>query len=603
MKSAKFLLSFVFICVMLTSFCLADGINYVNIKPTHPDSAYLDEFVKGDGLNTDSFGSYGEREFQFTYESTAPGVFTVGCRQMLRGTEEYSYRIQVYENGEWKDVRLAAYKYGDDYKVYSPTTSSGGTTATVIFYPGKQYRIYVDDKNFTIHDEYVVHFYRDPTLNDSRLDNYQTDLSSATRTSKNVEKNNPSSLETGVRVAETEESGGSGQLLTYTGEKTTALPQDGEVNILEEAFTSLFLKIGDFFVKILSDVIGENVTIASLVYNRVATINPNFWSPVSDSNILGIKIKEIINGWYTFFRGIAIVFYIIALLAIGIHIIYNSTGAGVQKAKELLTEWVKGILVLFFMPIVMKYIFEINDALVALLAQDSGTNIRYGSSFNDGTNWSAEAIEFRSPLYVSKYTGSVSYGSDEANVNYIKKVGEYEKNFDIMRIMRAYAGVTHKLGYVFIWYVTIGQLVVFIVIYYKRFFMITFLIGVFPIICMFNAISLWQGGKGRQMETWLTEYLSNVFLQFIHAIIYTIITGVCFGIVKDAITGGNSSAVANWLIIIVSINFIPEGEKILKKIFSAISSGSTSGGVSDSSKGIRSAINNGRSHIRKIMGR
>ena len=607
MKSTKFWLNFVFICVMLASFNKSFAINYQYIKPE--DTSKLDQGVTGDGLNLDSFGIYGEdysKPFEFTYTGSTPSVFTVAFQRIegKNAQTEVSYRIQVYEDGAWKDLRLVAYKDGENYRVYSPTSSDGGTTATVMLSPGKKYRVTGEGASkYNQSYEFKLSFYRNPAYNDPKVENYQTDLNAAMRTSTSVSSNDKRNLESSMRLAETSESGGTGVLISYSGQTMTQkITGNKKPNIFEKALVSLFLTIGDFFVKILSDIIGEDVTVASLVYNRVAVVNPNFWGPTSDSNILGAKVKDIINGWYMFFRGVALTFYVIALLAIGVHVIYNSTGAGVQKAKELFYEWCKGLLILFCMPILMKYILMLNESLVALLAEDSGTNIKYGSSFNDGSNWSAEAIEFRSPLYVSKYTGSVSYGSAEANLSYIKKVGEYEKNFDIMRIMRAYAGVTYKLGYVFIWYVTIGQLVVFVVLYFKRFFMITFLIGVFPIICTFHAISLWQGGKGRQVSTWLSEFLSNVFIQFIHAIIYTIITGVCLDIIRETVVGGTSSSVANWLIMIVAINFIPEGEKILKKIFSALSSGNTAGGVGESSQGIKKAFQNGKNHVKKIMG-
>ena len=84
--------------------------------------------------------------------------------------------------------------------------------------------------------------------------------------------------------------------------------------------------------------------------------------------------------------------------------------------------------------------------------------------------------------------------------------------------------------------------------------MIAFLIAVFPVVSLFNAISIIKGKKGPQFSTWLKEFLTNVFTQFIHALIYTIITGIIVSIIKDNLTV--SGGALNWIIVIVSIKRI-----------------------------------------------
>jgi hypothetical protein len=280
----------------------------------------------------------------------------------------------------------------------------------------------------------------------------------------------------------------------------------------------------------------------------------------------------------------------LAFLGVGIYTLYNSTGAGMEKAKSMLLDWIKGILILFFIPYVMKYILDLNDALINLLINNKASFLEQGTSFDDGSKWSVRALDFRSPKYVSRRTGYVQYASSEYNESYASELTTYENNFDLMRIMRAYTGVTYSLGYCFLWYVCIAQLLTFIFIYIKRFFMIALLIAIFPVTCIFNAISILRGQKGMQMNTWIKEFVTNVFTQFIHAVVYSIITGVCVDLIRTMLKGNTSSATMNWLVMLVAINFIPAGEKILKNLLSALASGSSSTGIAEGAKGIKGAV-------------
>ncbi len=617
MKKARFITNFVIFCIILSSFTISYGaLNTGNISIVSEDETKLyryevdptgtptvDPVTSANGdLNT--FGIEGEylnddQGIRFTVNN--PGAYTIDLAR-YSPESEVPYVVQVKENGVWKEVRLLAHKDGDEYILYSPTSSSGGKTATIWLDANKEYRVV--SKNAVTSALYKFVLYRDPGINDESVQLYRSDINASVRTNGSDKSSNLESIPDGTRAKEIPPEG---KIVSYTGETVPLMwvnPNDKSFGrIFEQQFVKLLLLIGDYAVSLLGDIFGEDVTVSKLVYNRIKLVNPNFFDKEATNTILDIKLRDIINDWYMFFRGLALVFYIIAFLMIGIHVLYNSTGAGMEKAKSMLLDWVKGILILFAIPIFMKLVFQVNDVLVMMLANENGTFLTQGKSFTDGTIWSADAITFRSPKYISKRTGFVQYGSDEVNQSYAERLEEYEKNYDLMKIMRAYAGVTQKLGFCFLWYVCIAQLITFIFIYVRRFFMLAFLISVFPITCIFNAISIMRGSKGMQMNTWIKEYISNVFVQFIHAIIYSIITGVCMGLIIDALQAHQSTATLNWLVMLIAINFIPEGEKILKKLLASLSSGSTGIGASDGSSKIKSAFKNGAGHLRQLAGK
>ena len=617
MKIARFIVNFVILSIILSSFSISFGaLNTGNVSVTEEDEKKLYRYEvnekgepvvdpvtsKNGDLNT--FGVEGEhlndnQGLHFTVNN--PGAYTIDLAR-YSPESELRYTVQVKENGVWKEIRLLAHKEGEGYSLYSPTSSNGGKTITVWLDENREYRVVAKDAVTSALYKFLL--YRDPGINGESNQLFRSDINASVRSSGAEKSANLETIPLGTRASSIPEGGKLSSFIGDTvplewvkaGAKTLG-------SLFEQRFVDLLLLIGDYAVNLLGDIFGEDVTISKLIYNRIKLVNPNFFDAGATNTILDIKLKDIVNDWYMFFRGLAIVFYIVAFLMIGVHVIYHSTGNGLEKAKSMVLDWVKGILILFAIPIFMKLIFKINDALIMMLADENGTYLTQGRSFTDGTLWSADAITFRSPKYISKRTGFVQYGSDEVNQSYAERLAEFEKNYDIMKIMRAYAGVTRKLGFCFLWYICIAQLISFIFIYVRRFFMIAFLISVFPITCIFNAISIMRGTKGMQMNTWIKEFMSNVFLQFIHAIIYSIITGVCMGLIIDSLQSQQSTATLNWLVMLISINFIPEGEKILKKLLASLSSGSTSIGASDGSQRVKGAVKNGINHFRQIVGR
>lgn len=340
-----------------------------------------------------------------------------------------------------------------------------------------------------------------------------------------------------------------------------------EANIFEGALSDLLIEIGDFFVNLMNKVVGEKVTMQNVVFNQVSSLDPNFFNKdLAVVNETTALVREKVNEWYSFFMMLAIVAYLVVLLVIGIKIAVGSTASGLEKAKELATKWLVGVLILFLFPsLVLKNAFKVNEAIVKMISDQHGGNNQVGTAIgNTEGEWANEEIEFRSPEYVSRFTGKSSLGGEDMNLIYQKALDSYRSGADMTRIMRAYAGITRKLIYVIIWYVLLTQLIVLIVLYYKRYFTIAFLIVIFPLVAMYYIIEIARGKNGQVFSEWSKEILVNIFIQTIHAIVYAIIASVAISRVQADIASGSDAM--NWLLIIVAVNFITEGEKIVRKL-------------------------------------
>ncbi|MBR3281063.1 MAG: hypothetical protein IKI57_04405 [Clostridia bacterium] len=543
MKNIKGIKSIIMFFIILSLFCF--NISYADTPTVSKDA--LSETI--------SSGS----SYSFRCEET--GVYQV----YLMDGADYCENWSLTCGGQ--DVRLAAIGMQDSdgehyYEVISPLGTSSSTLVYVVLQKGKTYTVTGSGSgNLNLTAVYNGKY----SIEEFKQSEYSSRIVTDKSTTSTEPGGNLESVGDGLDIPSD----------ARVSVKRTVIPQKTD-DEFQAAFARLLIAVGDFMMKLLSDIFGDNVTVSNLIFNNVKSVNPNFFKEENVSmGIGGVEIKETVQGWYERFRGIAIAIYMIVIFSIGIRVLLNSTAQGITQARELFVEWLKGFLYLLFMPYMIYFLFEINDSLIQMVLDAiNGNSYITGSALTDGTEWSAEAVEFRSPEYVSKYTGMMGYGTDDSNNYYIKKVNDYATNFDLIRIARAYAGATQRISYVFIWYVLIGQLLTFIYIYYKRYFMILFFIAIFPIICIFQAVGIMKDGKARAVSGWLGELISNIFTQFIHAIVYTIVTSIVVDVLYDGIVNGE---LINWIIIIVAINFVPKGEEIVRKILRALSSGSAEG--------------------------
>ena len=587
MKKAKWKFGFVFICIILSFFSLC---SFAVAKAAIDNPSEV-------GINGASANVKNTNSWTFTCRKT--GVYAV---KLVDGDGENGEDWCITTGGQY--VRLACYQTQDDttgetfYQVYSPISSVGDTSCKVLLFEGQSYTV-KSNKSSGLNTIMVSY-----DTSDNKLDYKQSKFSSYARTKVNNEDDPEAGIEPSRQEYEPKKNADDEEPVYKYSEPKGIQPIAGA---FQKSLVKLLLGLGDYVVKLISDLVGDQLTITNLIFNRVDSVNPNFYMKDADGNstnqgLASAIIQEAITKWYTFFRRIAMLIYLIAILGIGIRVILNSTAKGIQTARELFVEWLKGFLYLILMPWGIYLLFSINEILVAELCDASDTtDYMAGSSFNDGVEWSVEDIEYRSPAYVSKYTGIRGFGTDSANSYYIKNVKNYAANFDLMRIVRAYAGATYLLSYTIIWYILIGQLLTFIYIYYKRYFMISFFIGIFPVMCIFQAIGIIKDGKSTAVSGWLGELVSNIFTQFIHALIYTIITALCVDLLYSSLTNnqGGSAKLVNWIIIIVAINFVPEGEKIVRSILKAIGSGSTAEGLGDG--GLKKGINAVRTGAKRII--
>ena len=354
-------------------------------------------------------------------------------------------------------------------------------------------------------------------------------------------------------------------------------------NIWQATVAELNLAIGDFIENLITKVVGQKITMQNLIFNEVDAVNANFFDSTVNGTSVHKTIRDAVNNWYGVFQTLAVTFYTATVLVVGIKILLSDSVLSSANWKDVSIKWVTGLVLLFTFKYIMRYSFDINEMFIKMI-RDNFTSKGYATGTNVGDKGEFDDVvyEFRSPEYRSKYSGVLSYGGEELNQAYVKKLTDYGNTADMMRIMRAYAGVTKRIIFVIIWFILLFQLILLLVKYYKRYFVLALLITMFPLVMIQYLIDLIKGQNSRGFSAWMREFFVNVFTQTIHAIIYAIIAAVCIDRVKEELQTGRGESM-NWLIVIIAINFIFQGEKIVRKVL-GVDGAQSATGISETAK-------------------
>ncbi len=151
----------------------------------------------------------------------------------------------------------------------------------------------------------------------------------------------------------------------------------------------------------------------------------------------------------------------------------------------------------------------------------------------------------------------------------------FEKNLDLEGALKERAATSYRLVLVFLWYIVMYQLVVMMFLYYKRLITVSVLIIIFPLIMAFYAFEKFMGiDKPAGYSTWIKEFLANVFVQCVHAMLYVTLVETGLKLYE--------SDSDNWLLLLLSITILMPMENIMKSILGL--KGSTVANMGDSAK-------------------
>ncbi len=261
-----------------------------------------------------------------------------------------------------------------------------------------------------------------------------------------------------------------------------------------------------------------------------------------DAEPVIIELKKYVSFWYYTIRIIALAGMLAVLVFIGIKIALNTVASERAMYKRMLVDWVVGILIIFLIHYIMYFTIYINETFVNIVKE-------YATDINTHTIQKMELAEKTSDGSSAEYT------SEELEIDIYEEIRTRAYDAKLVN------GLIGMVLYMSMVYMAIR----YTLVYLKRMFVIAVLMIMGPGVGFAYALQKALSGRTMALKKWLSEYIINVIIQTVHAIIYSVfISTVLVLSLKN---------VAGIVVALIVMNFSLKAEDIFRKVFNLNSSG------------------------------
>lgn len=272
------------------------------------------------------------------------------------------------------------------------------------------------------------------------------------------------------------------------------------------------------------------LTIDNILFNQLTLTDINIFSTnaylifgenanivedkLTDGNAL-LSMRQAIANWYYAFRNLAIVLSLLMLIYIGIRIALTNLAEKKAEYKQMLVNWFTGFGLIFILHYIIIIVININNACIQILAR---------------THINPDNGEYQ---------------------NLMNKLFEQSWYIDFT------TSWTSAILYTLLVIITFIMLIMFI----KRLITVSILVVVAPLIGITYSIDKSGDNKSQVVDTWLKEFVYNVFIQIAYAVSYLV-----FGRIAIDLACTDFSIGATVLAILSMLSMFM-GVKIIKQIF------------------------------------
>lgn len=263
------------------------------------------------------------------------------------------------------------------------------------------------------------------------------------------------------------------------------------------------------------------VTPFDILFNKIPLVDVNFFNTQGVSGTI-LQFRQAVAGWYYTMRLIASMVLLVILVYIGLRMALTSIATEKAIYKKMLVDWITSLALLFLLHYIILFVFAVNDALVGAME-----TIANGTGTYDTIMASLQLLMFHYDIVV-RITAIVLFG------------------------------------------MIVFQTISFLMAYIKRMFTIGFLIIIAPLITITYSMDKIGDGKAQALNTWLKEFIYNILLQPFQCILYLVFAKLAIDAMLNmgsSYSFFSESNVGTAIFAILSLHFVKEGEKIVKKIF------------------------------------
>ena len=271
------------------------------------------------------------------------------------------------------------------------------------------------------------------------------------------------------------------------------------------------------------------ITIERIVFNKIALLNINYFNSKNEykigkddkeitieENSSNRAIKDKITEMFAICRMFAIIIAFLVLIYIGIRMAISSAASEQAKYKKMLFSWVESIVIMFTLVYLMVIIISFGESL---------TNVFYNLECALAQN-----------------------GEESFETTIVTQIFDGIKNASGLRLAM----------YSIMYWILVYTQFKFFYLYMKRTLMVGFLIMISPLVTITYPIDKAGDGQAQAFSAWMAEFVMNVLIQPLHAIIYLVFMFTAGEIAKYAPIIG--------LIFLLSLGNI---ERMVKRLFNS----------------------------------
>ena len=258
----------------------------------------------------------------------------------------------------------------------------------------------------------------------------------------------------------------------------------------------------------------EEFSIQDLVFGKFKLFNIDFFNVPTTGDDANTKIKQMVAKWYVAIRKLAIVIALVILIYIGIRMTISTLGDDKAKYKKMLINWLIGFCLIFLFQYIATVAITVAEGILEIIPEQN-----------------------------NKLEATILKGNGNADSKALKNKMSNTKGWNYVTACILY------------WIIIYYQLK-FLLLYLKRLLSTALLLLISPLISATYCIDKVKDDKAQAYKNWIKEFLVNVFIQPLHAIIYIVF-----------IASAAEIAAAAPLLAILFFGALSRGEKIIKNIF------------------------------------
>ena len=263
-------------------------------------------------------------------------------------------------------------------------------------------------------------------------------------------------------------------------------------------------------------------------------------------NNAAYELKDIVAKWYYIIRNIALVGLMIVLLYVGIRIIMSSIAAEKSKYKQMLSDWVIAVCLIFLMQYIMVFANEFTAGIVRIFSTTVAEN-GYIDTFETDSKLGKEIKKQDEALYNSMLNPEGDDGYLYWKTNLIGDARIEAQQHD---------GSVTYVGYTLCYIVLVLYTVFFLFTYLKRLLYLLFLTIISPLVALTYPIDKIKDSQAQAFNMWLKEYIFNLIIQPFHLLLYVVFISMAFELSST-----------NIIYSLVVLGFLIPAEKFLRKMF------------------------------------